>query len=111
MRKFRIYDTFNGGGEVHDYDVTIEDTDEGEKITLFRSNEGIWADDCRGEEIFSLLDTGNGVIFPKNIYTKDVDYHNLAELFVLLSVINKTDRSPIYGGRAEEVIESINFNI
>jgi hypothetical protein len=111
MRKFRVYDTFNGGGEVYDYDVTIEDTDKGDKYTLYRSNGGNWSDHCKGEEIFFLLDTGNGVIFPKNIFSKDVDYHNLAELFVLLSVINKTDRSPIYGGRAEEVIESNNFNI
>jgi hypothetical protein len=111
MRKFRVYDTFNGGGETHDYDVTIEDTDKGDKYTLFRSNCGNWSDECKGEEIFSLLDTGNGVIFPKNIFSKDVDYHNLAELFVLLSVINKTDYTPIYGGRVEEVIESINFNI
>ena len=111
MRKFRVYNTYDGDGDIHDYDVTIEDTDKGDKYTLFRSNGGDWADDCRGEKILSLVDTGNGVIFPKNIYTKDVDYHNLAELFVLLSVINKTDRSPIYGGRVEEVIESINFNI
>jgi hypothetical protein len=111
MRKFRVYNTFDHDGDIHDYDVTIETTDEGEKITLFRSNEGIWADDCRGEELFSLLDTGNGVIFPKKIYTKEVDYSQLAELFVVLSVINKTDRNPIYGGRVEEVIESTNFNI
>jgi hypothetical protein len=111
MRKFRVYDTLNGDGETHDYDVSIEDTDKGQKNTLYRSNGGDWASDCRGEELFSLLDTGNGIIFPKNIFSKDVDYHTLAELFVLLSVINKTDRSPIYGGRAEEVIESTNFNI
>ena len=111
MRKFRVYDTFNGDGEVYDYDVTIEDTDKGDKYTLFRSNGGNWSDDCRREEIFSLLDTGNGVIFPKNIYTKEVNYSQLAELFVVLSVINKKDRTPIYGGRVEEVIESNNFNI
>lgn len=111
MRKFRVYDTFNGGGEVHDYDVTIEDTDKGDKYTLYRSNGANLSDECKGEEIFSLLDTGNGIVFPKKIYTKDVYYHNLAELFVLLSVMNKTDRFPIYGGRVEEVLESVNFNI
>jgi len=112
MRKFRVYNTFDQkNSQIHDYDVTIETTDKGEKITLYRNNGGDWADDCKGEEIFSLLDTGNGVIFPKNIYSKEVIYSNVAKLFVVLSVINKTDRAPIYGGRVEEVIESVNFNI
>jgi len=111
MRKFKVYNTYDSIIEVHDYDVTIETTDKGENITLYRSNGGDWADDCRGEKILSLLDTGNGIIFPKTIYSKEVDYNQLAELFVVLSVINKTDRAPIYGGRVEEVIESVNFNI
>lgn len=111
MRKFRVYNTFDHPGDTHDYDVTIENTDEGEKITLFKSYGGDWADDCRGEELFSLLDTGNGVIFPKKIYTKEVDYVCFTELFVLLSVMNKTDSIPLFEGRVEEVIESNNFNI
>jgi len=112
MRKFKVYNTFDQKGtQTHDYDITVEDTDKGHKYTLFRSDGGDWADDCKGEELFSLLDTSNGYLFPKNMYSKDVDYSNLAELFVLLSVINKTDLLPIYGGRVEEVIESTNFNI
>lgn len=111
MRKFRVYNTFDHNTEVHDYDVTMEIINKGEKYTLYRSNEGDWSDDCRGEEILSLVDTGNGVIFPKNIYTKEVDYACFAELFVLLSVMNKTDSTPLFGGRVEEVIESNNFNI
>lgn len=111
MRKFRVYNTYDHLGDMHDYDVTIENIDKGKKITLFRSYGGDWSDDCKGEEIFSLLDTGNGVIFPKKIYTKEVDYSKLAELFVILSIINKTDKNPVYGGRVEEVIESNNFNI
>jgi hypothetical protein len=112
MRKFKVYNTFDQkSSQIHDFDVTIEDTDKGDKYTLYRSNGGDWVDDCKGEELFSLLDTGNGVIFPKNIYSKEVHYCEMAELFVLLSVINKIEDVPIYGGRVEEVIESVNFNI
>ena len=110
MRKFRVYDTFEDT-EIHDYDVIVELTDEGEEFSLYRSNGGNWAEENAGEKIISLLDTGNGIVFPGRD-AEQMDYAEFAELFVLLSVMNKTNYSlPIYKGRIEEVLESVNFNI
>jgi hypothetical protein len=51
-----------------------------------RSNGGHWSDHVRGKKIMSITDNGNGYIFPK--LTKDVDYAEGMELFLLLSFMN-----------------------
>lgn len=89
---------------VNEYIITVNGNDEGyEEYSLIRTHEEIWSSDIRGEEVLKIIDTGDGYIFPKKMYSKDVDYAIFAELFILMNFINKTGFTPIYTGTIEKV--------
>lgn len=74
---------------VHEYDIVKELTDEGEKITLFRSNNPIWTEQAKGEKILSLFNDGNEIKFDRKF--KSLDYAELFELRLLLNFEQQTD--------------------
>lgn len=84
MKKYMILDSKDS----YEYDVVIEPTKDGQKYTLFRSPNPEW--DKPGEEILSITDDGDNMVLsidPK----KTMDYAEVAELYLLLSVHNKND--------------------
>ena len=62
----QTYMVLNHEGE-HEYDIVKELTDEGEKITTYRSNSKIWCSHVRGEKIMSVTNNGNGIKFENKI--------------------------------------------
>jgi hypothetical protein len=78
----------NHGG-VHEYDIIKESTDEGEKITLLRSNNPTWVDDAKGEKIMSLVNNGDGINFDRKF--ESLDYAELFELRLLLNFEQQID--------------------
>lgn len=89
---------------VHEYDIVVYMNKNGHSVvTLKRSLDDVWSEDRRGEEIISLIDTGDMLIYPKKMFAGDVDYALHAELFILLSFLNKTEFMPLYEGVIEKV--------
>ena len=77
----------------HEYDIVKKLTDEGEKISIYRSNNQIWHSHVRGEKIMSITNNGNGIKFDKKI--KELDYGDLVVLRLLINFEHQTDASPI----------------
>jgi hypothetical protein len=92
MTDFKKYMVFNSSGS-HEYDITKELIDEGEKITLYHSNTGSWTDNTKGKKILSIINDGNNIKFDKTI--KTIDYSGLFELRLLLNFENKTDSNTL----------------
>jgi hypothetical protein len=88
----QTYMVLNHEGE-HEYDIVKELTNEGEKITTYRSNSKIWYSHVRGEKIMSVTNNGNGIKFDKKI--KELDYGDLVVLRLLINFEHQTDASPI----------------
>jgi hypothetical protein len=82
------YLVLNSEGE-HEYTIHVKTINKGEKFTLYRSNNNVWSSDARGEKIFSMTNTGDGVIFNQKI--KTLDYAQLVELRILLGFENALD--------------------
>lgn len=74
----------------YEYDIIVEETDNGLLTTLFRSNSSIWSDSVKGNEVISILNNGNGVKFTNKL-NKKLDYHELYELRLLLNFENSID--------------------
>ena len=114
-KKYRVLNTHDYKSEnkiVHEYDIIVDMNEEGiEVTTLYRSHNDIWSESIRGEEIVYLIDTGETMIFPKKIFSGDVGYDKFAELFVLLSFLNRTDSMPLYKGTIEEVTDIQTYEI
>lgn len=91
MNDKQKYMVFNHKDE-HEYNILKEITDDGEKITLFRSNSSTWTDHSKGEKIMSLIDDGNAIKFDRKF--KSLEYHELFELRLLLNFQNQTDDNP-----------------
>jgi hypothetical protein len=82
------YLVLNQDGE-YEYDIHVKTTKKGVRYTLFNSNSEIWNSGVKGEEILSMTNTGDGVIFDKKM--KALDYSQLAELRILLGFENASD--------------------
>jgi len=108
MKKYRVFNTHDYKSEnriVHEYDIRVElNNNNHEVTTLSRSLDDVWADGSRGEDLISVIDTGDMIIFPKKMFAGDVDYAAFAELYILLAFINKTQRMPLFKGTIEEVV-------
>ncbi len=72
----------------HEYDIHVKDTDRGTKYSLIRSQAGHWSDSVKGKTVVAILDNGDDMTFSKHI-TKHLGYDTAAELFILMSFINK----------------------
>lgn len=114
-KKYRVLNTHDYKSQnkiVHEYDIVVDMNEEGiEVITLYRSHDETWSENIRGEEIVSLIDTGEMMIFPKKTFAGDVGYDKFAELFVLLSFLNKTYSMSLYKGTIEEVTDIKTYEI
>jgi len=111
---YRVMNTLDFKSEnkiVHEYTITVDLTDQGEEITLCRSYDDCWSENNRGEQVIKLIDTGDGVIYPKKMYTGEVGYDLHTELFILLSFLNKTEHLPLYQGDIEEITPQKSFEI
>ena len=101
-RTFIIMDTANEDGYRHDYDVTVELTDDGTLYTMYRSKNNYWDESVRGEKVMSILDDGDGITISPKV-GKNLDYAETAELFALLSFINSQEEYGLYRG---EILET-----
>ena len=114
-KKYRVLNTHDYKSEnkiVHEYDIIVDMNKNGHEVTtLLRSHNEVWSEGGRGEEIISLIDTGDMMIFPKKEFAGDVEYDKFAELFVLLSFLNRTDSMPLYKGTIEEVTDTKTYEI
>lgn len=111
-KTYRVYNMEDSNRTYHEYDITQEFNDNGHLVTtLSRSNDANWADSAQGENLISFVDTGDFVVFPKKEFAGDVQYDRFAELFILLSFLNKTETYGLYRGRIEEVTPSKTFEI
>lgn len=103
MKQYRVFNT-EEDVEIHEYNITVDMNDNGhEEITLYRSRGETWSSPARGEERIKLIDTGNMIVFPKKMFSGDAGYDDFAELFIIMSFINKTSHMPVYKGRIEEI--------
>ena len=111
-RMFRVMNTHDHPTTVHEYDIIRTTNDEGhEEITLFRSFNDIWADNKKGDEVLKIIDTGDGYVFPKKVFSGEVDYCLGAELYIIMAFISKTERMPLFKGIIEEVVAKNNIEI
>jgi len=115
MKTYRVTNTLDYQSEnkiVHEYTIMQYMNDNGHEVTaLHRSHDDCWAEGRRGEEVIKVIDTGDMVIFPKKEFAGDVDYDKIAELYILLHFINKTERMPMYQGTIEEIIPTHTIEI
>jgi hypothetical protein len=115
MKMYRVINTLDyksENKEVHEYTIMQYLNDNDHEVTaLHRSHDDVWSESRRGEEVIKLIDTGDMVIFPKKEFAGDVQYDKYAELFILLSFVNKTERMPLYQGRIEEIIATETIEI
>lgn len=97
---------------VHEYTIMQYMNNNGHEVTaLHRSHDDCWAEPRRGEEVIKIIDTGDMVIFPKREFAGDVQYDRYAELFILLSFVNKTEHMPLYQATIEEITPKQSFEI
>jgi hypothetical protein len=112
MKQYRVINTETPKKEVNEYTITDTINANGhQEITLSRSYDETWSEDARGEERIKLIDTGNEYVFPKKMFSGDVGYDSFAELFILLSYVNRTEHMPLYKGRIEEIKQDETFDI
>jgi hypothetical protein len=103
MQQNRVINTFPGEEfNRHEYNIVVESTDAGTKYSLVRSNEEHWAEGHRGQTVCAILDNGDGYRLSKHV-TRDLGYDIAAELFILMSYINKTDNLSLFKGIIEMV--------
>jgi hypothetical protein len=88
----------------YEYDITVEETDNGILTTLFNSSSTIWSESVKGKEIISMLNDGNGIKFSYKI-GKKLGYAEVAELRLLLNFENSIDTELNKGGY--KIIEEI----
>ena len=113
-KTYRVINTHDYKSEnkkVHEYDIVEHVNGEGHEIvTLYRSNDPIWSESARGEKVLTIIDTGNGVIFPKKEFTNEVGYDKYAELYILMSFVNKA-KTNLYTGDVQEIIYTNTFEL
>ena len=96
-RTFLIMDTAGEDGYSHDYDVTVETTDDGILYSMYYSRNHYWDERLRGEKIMTVLDNGDEfVVNPK--FNKVMDYAEMAELYAMLNFISSQERYGLYKG-------------
>lgn len=104
MNIYRVMNTFPGeeNGR-HEYDIHVENTSLGTKYSLIRSQAGHWSEHAKGETVVAIADDGDQIILSKHI-TKNLGYDTAAELFILMSFINKQGLTNcFFMGTIEEV--------
>ena len=104
MKIYRVMNTFPGeeNGR-HEYDIHVEETNGGIKYSLIRSKADHWSENAQGETVCAIFDDGDGYRLSKHV-TRDLGYDTAAELFILMSFINKQGfTNCFFMGTVEEV--------
>ena len=102
QKTFLIMDTSGEDGYNHDFDVTVDYTDDGTVYTMYRSRNHYWDQEARGQKVMTIIDDGDGLtISPRT--NKSLDYAEAAELFAMLSFINSQEKYGLYKG---DIIET-----
>lgn len=104
MKIYRVMNTFPGeeNGR-HEYDIHVEETNGGTKYSLIRSKAGHWSEHAQEKTVCAILDDGDGYKLSKHI-TRNLGYDTAAELFILMSFINKQGfTNCFFMGTVEEV--------
>jgi hypothetical protein len=105
MIQYRVINKFEGEEfDRHEYDILVDVTDNGTKFSLKRSNSEHWSESHRGETVCALLDNGDGVKLSKH-FSRDMDYAQFAEFYILLAFINKYEPNSLFQG----VIETLDI--
>ena len=86
---------------VHEYDYTHKEIQEGVVHLLFRSNGDQWSDHCKGKEIMSITDTGDGFLFNHSKPKKEMDYHYAFYLSIMLKKLSFNDHKVEISGKKE----------
>jgi len=87
-KTYMVFDQEN----LHEYNIVVEDTDEGTKLSLFLSDGEQWNSDARGQLELSMVDNGNGVKFSKKL--KNLDYSDVIYVRLLLGLEQHLDGNP-----------------
>jgi hypothetical protein len=107
MKVYRVTNTLDYKSEnkvVHEYTIMQYQNEDDDTVTaLHRSHDDVWAESVRGEEILRIIDTGDNLIFPRKMYNGEVGYDKLAELYIVMHFMNKTERMPLFQGVIEEI--------
>lgn len=83
MLKFKIFSE-----QRHEYDILVEETDDGTLYSMLRSNSATWT--FPGEFIVSLRDTGNGFFFSKKL-TDELNYSEFIEMKILFNLVAREE--------------------
>lgn len=98
MKTFKIF----AAGK-HDYDVCIEETDEGTLYSLYRSDAIHWT--FPGELVISAKDDGNIIKLSQKM-GKKIDYSTLVEIKILFNMIVNQDKNMTHQHEAIEAPEN-----
>lgn len=91
MEQYRIINTWDED-QKYEYDIYVENTDEGTVYRMYYSNNETWSEHVRGALIYRVVNDGNSYKFTHNkIPKKELDYAQAAELYVLMSFMNKLE--------------------
>ena len=104
MKVYRVMNSYPGeeNGR-HEYDIHVEETNNGIKYSLIRSQAGHWSDSAKSKTVVAILDNGDELVLSKHIKQR-IGYDVAAELFILMSFINKQDLiNCFFMGTVEEV--------
>lgn len=103
-RKFHLK---NEDGE-HEYTVVAKITDDCTTYTLKRSkNILIWSEKALGEKLFTLIDTGNNIIFEPKIKKDVMFYSYFGDLFILIKAISEIDTNMFVKYSMDEMFKKI----
>lgn len=91
MKEFKIFENTK-----HEYDIFVEDTDNGTEYSLHYSSAGHWT--YPNKLIIFAIDTGNEIKLSEKM-GKTIDYSDFCEISLLFNFILKYDKqmgSPNY---------------
>lgn len=74
----------------HEYTIVVEDTDKGEKFSIFTSHGSQWNAHARGVLQLAMTNDGNGCTFDRKL--KKMDYSELLYVRLLVNFENQTDK-------------------
>lgn len=107
MKVYRVMNSFPGeeNGR-HEYNLYVEESDKGTKYSLIRSQAGHWSEDAKGQTVVAIMDDGDSMLLSKHV-TKNLQYDTAAELFILMSFINKQGMHNCFFMGTIEKIENV----
>ena len=95
-------------GIENDYTIEVIDYHKNTEFIMRRATGSNWSQEVQGEEVFRMKDDGNGLKF-KNKISKNLDYSQFAELYILMRFIDVMEHKHIYLGTIRELSTKIEF--